>query len=195
MADLEKTSPPSSQDSASLADDKIEQQAPSKTSSLRPSLTHPHQPVPLSLAPSIAASVPPVTTNNVGETIQKDATGGTGHLTGPPLVLALIALNISTILIFLDNTILSTATPTITNEFHSVQDIGWYVSSYQPALPALQPMTGKLFTYLPNKQTYIASVFLFELGSLICGLATSSNSSSGGVRLQDLVPRAFPRAH
>ncbi|KAH8771774.1 putative MFS multidrug transporter [Diaporthe sp. PMI_573] len=123
-----------------------------------------------------------VTTNNVGETIQKDATGETGHLTGPPLVLALIALNISTILIFLDNTILSTATPTITNEFHSVQDIGWYVSSYQLALPALQPMTGKLFTYLPNKQTYIASVFLFELGSLICGLATSSNSSSGGVR-------------
>lgn len=129
----------------------------------------------LSLIPSIAASVPPVITNDAQvETADGDAKDGTGHLTGAPLVLALTALNLSTILIFLDNSILSTATPTITNEFHSVQDIGWYVSSYQLALSALQPMTGKLFTYLPNKQTYIASVLLFELGSLICALSTSS---------------------
>lgn len=178
MADLKKPSPQSSQDDASLADDKAEQQQPSRTSSRRPSLSHPHQPVLLSLVPSIAASVPPVTTNDAEETTREDT--ATGHLTGLPLILALIALNLSTILIFLDNSILSTATPTITNEFHSVQDIGWYVSSYQLALSALQPMTGKLFTYLPNKQTYIASVLLFELGSLICGLSTSSNMLIGG---------------
>ncbi|KAG8159131.1 hypothetical protein KVR01_010792 [Diaporthe batatas] len=177
MADLEKPSPPSSQDGASMADDKAEQQQPSRTSSRRPSLTYPHQPVLLSLVPSIAASVPPVAANNAEESARGT---GTGHLTGLPLILALIALNLSTILVFLDNSILSTATPTITNEFHSVQDIGWYVSSYQLALSALQPMTGKLFTYLPNKQTYIASVLLFELGSLICGLSTSSNMLIGG---------------
>lgn len=180
MADLEKTTSSASPQDASLGDDGVEQQPSSKTSSRRPSLIHPHQPVLLSLVPSIAASVPPVTANNAEETTKEDVTDGTGHLTGPPLWLALIALNLSTILIFLDNSILSTATPTITNEFHSVKDIGWYVSSYQLALSALQPMTGKLFTYLPNKQTYIASVLLFELGSLICGLATTSNMLIGG---------------
>ncbi|KAK7706654.1 hypothetical protein SLS64_007485 [Diaporthe eres] len=179
MADLEKTSPPSSQDGASLGEDKPEEH-PSRTSSRRPSLSHPHQPVLLSLVPSIAASVPPVITNNAEDTTREDANDGTGHLTGAPLVLAMTALNLSTILIFLDNSILSTATPTITNEFRSVQDIGWYVSSYQLAMSALQPMTGKLFTYLPNKQTYIASVLLFELGSLICALSTSSNMLIGG---------------
>lgn len=181
MADLEKKSPPTSQDSASLAEDQAEKQ-PSRTSSRRPSLAHPHQPVLLSLVPSIAASVTPVTANDAEDTTAsgEDAKDGTGHITGVPLVLALTALNLSTILIFLDNSILSTATPTITNEFRSVQDIGWYVSSYQLALSALQPMTGKLFTYLPNKQTYIASVLLFELGSLICALSTSSNMLIGG---------------
>ncbi|KAI3391485.1 hypothetical protein diail_7212 [Diaporthe ilicicola] len=114
------------------------------------------------------------------ETTAENAPDGTGHLTGPPLVLALVALNLSTILIFLDNSILSTATPTITNEFHSVQDIGWYVSAYQLALSALQPMTGKLFTYLTNRPTYMASVLLFELGSLVCALATSSDMLIGG---------------
>lgn len=179
MADQEKKSPPPSQDGASLAEEQAEKQ-PSRTGSPRPSLAHPHQPVLLSLVPSIAASVPPAIANDAEETTQEDAKDGTGHITGVPLVLALTALNLSTILIFLDNSILSTATPTITNEFRSVQDIGWYVSAYQLALSALQPMTGKLFTYLPNKQTYIASVLLFELGSLICALSTSSNMLIGG---------------
>ncbi|TID03862.1 Efflux pump mlcE [Colletotrichum higginsianum] len=86
------------------------------------------------------------------------------------------ALNLSAILINLDSSILSTATPTITDEFHSVKDIGWYVSSYQLTVSALQPLTGKLFTYFSNKMkwTYIIFLVLFEVGSLICGLATSS---------------------
>ncbi|POS80202.1 major facilitator superfamily transporter [Diaporthe helianthi] len=181
MADHGKPSPPSSQDGAPLADAKAEQQQPSRTSSRRPSLiTHPHQPVLLSLVPSTAASVAPVTTNKSEEIAQEHVADGTGHLKGLPLILALTALNLSTILIFLDNSILSTATPTITNQFHSVNDIGWYVSAYQLALSALQPMTGKLFTYLPNKQTYIASLLLFELASLLCGLSTSSNMLIGG---------------
>lgn len=45
---------------------------------------------------------------------------------------------------------------------------------------ALQPTTGKLFTYLRNKWTYIFFLGLFELGSLICGLANSSNMLIAG---------------
>ncbi|CCF44816.1 hypothetical protein CH063_14096 [Colletotrichum higginsianum] len=95
-------------------------------------------------------------------------------VTGYKLLFAMAALNLSAILINLDSSILSTATPTITDEFHSVKDIGWYVSSYQLTVSALQPLTGKLFTYFSNKWTYIIFLVLFEVGSLICGLATSS---------------------
>ncbi|KAK2596074.1 hypothetical protein N8I77_013581 [Diaporthe amygdali] len=179
MAELDEKRPQSSQDGESSTDEKVEKQ-PSKTSSRRPSFSHPHEPVLLALVPSIAASIPPINTSDVEETTREDGKDGTGYLTGAPLVLALVALNLSTVLIFLDNSILSTATPTITNAFHSVQDIGWYVSSYQLALSALQPMTGKLFTYLPNKPTFIASVLIFELGSLICALSTSSRMLIGG---------------
>ncbi|WQF78496.1 Putative major facilitator superfamily, MFS transporter superfamily [Colletotrichum destructivum] len=105
------------------------------------------------------------------------------YVTGYKLLIAMAALNLSAILINLDSSILSTATPTITDEFHSVKDIG---------CSALQPLTGKLFTYfsnkvrvLPNhharggeanqmKRTYIIFLILFEVGSLICGLAKSS---------------------
>lgn len=44
----------------------------------------------------------------------------------------------------------------------------------------LQPTTGKLFTYLPNKWTYIAFLVVFELGSLICALANSSGMFISG---------------
>ncbi|KAF6828035.1 MFS multidrug transporter [Colletotrichum plurivorum] len=120
-----------------------------------------------------------------------DNDGKPSYVTGYKLILAIGALTLSAILINLDSSILSTATPTITNEFHSVKDIGWYVSSYQLAVSALQPMTGKLFTYFSNKArlpwwnlnkvysddiqwTYISFLVLFEAGSLICGLAKSS---------------------
>lgn len=45
---------------------------------------------------------------------------------------------------------------------------------------ALQPTTGKLFTYLPNKWTYIGALVVFELGSLICALANSSRMLIAG---------------
>ncbi|KAJ5719974.1 hypothetical protein N7493_006852 [Penicillium malachiteum] len=40
---------------------------------------------------------------------------------------------------------------------------------------ALQPATGKLYAHFSIKYTYISFIRLFELGSLICGVATSSN--------------------
>lgn len=45
------------------------------------------------------------------------------------------------------------------------------VSSYSCAL---QPISGKLFQYFSLKWTYLAYVFVFELGSLICATAVSS---------------------
>ncbi|KAK5659924.1 hypothetical protein OQA88_13388 [Cercophora sp. LCS_1] len=74
----------------------------------------------------------------------------------------------------LDGSIISTAIPSITNEFHSVSDIGWYGAAYQLANASMQPMAGKLYTYFPPKITFLLFFAVFELGSLVCGLARSS---------------------
>lgn len=51
-----------------------------------------------------------------------------GHLTGFTLGITLLALCIATFCVALDNTIISTAIPAITDEFHALQDVGWYGS-------------------------------------------------------------------
>ncbi|KAJ5159023.1 uncharacterized protein N7500_008674 [Penicillium coprophilum] len=42
-----------------------------------------------------------------------------------------IAMSLGIFILGLDNTIVGTATPTISDEFNSITDIGWYGSAYQ----------------------------------------------------------------
>ncbi|KAK1593470.1 efflux pump [Colletotrichum navitas] len=66
------------------------------------------------------------------------------------------------------------AIPAITDEFHSLQDIGWYGSAYQVANAAFQPLTGKIYHYFSSKWSYFTFLVLFEIGSLVCEAAPSS---------------------
>ena len=50
------------------------------------------------------------------------------HLSGIALALCIFALCIATLCVALDNTIIATAIPRITDEFHSLKDVGWYGS-------------------------------------------------------------------
>ncbi|KAI8160470.1 Efflux pump mokI [Colletotrichum sp. SAR 10_71] len=50
-----------------------------------------------------------------------------------------------------------------------------YISGYRLiGCAALQPFTGKLYTYLNVKYTFLFFVFIFEIGSLLCAVSTSS---------------------
>ncbi|KAK2740557.1 hypothetical protein FQN57_006061 [Myotisia sp. PD_48] len=92
------------------------------------------------------------------------------------LSLIVLALTLSLFLVGLDNTILSTAIPKITDQFHALGDVGWYASSYLLTTCAFQLMWGKLYTFYPIKWTYLTALFIFEIGSLICGVAPSSTA-------------------
>lgn len=48
----------------------------------------------------------------------------------PPLVFTInmVAMYIAILCVALDNTIISTAIPKITDEFHALDDVGWYGS-------------------------------------------------------------------
>ncbi|KAF2812286.1 MFS general substrate transporter [Mytilinidion resinicola] len=74
----------------------------------------------------------------------------------------------------LDVVIIVTAIPSITDAFHSLPDVGWYGGAYTLASASLQPMTGKLYTYFRLKWVFLICFAIFEIGSLICGLSTSS---------------------
>ncbi|GAB1217152.1 hypothetical protein ATERTT37_006377 [Aspergillus terreus] len=73
-----------------------------------------------------------------------------------------------------DQTIIATAIPTITTQFHSIQDIGWYGSAFLLATCSFQLFFGTLYTLLPIKWTFISALATFEVGSAICGASPSS---------------------
>ncbi|KAL2842137.1 major facilitator superfamily domain-containing protein [Aspergillus pseudodeflectus] len=93
---------------------------------------------------------------------------------GLPLAIIMGGLVASIFLIALDTTIVSTAIPRITDEFHTVGDIGWYGSAFFLTLASFQGTWGKIYRYFPLKTSFAASVLLFELGSLICAIAQNS---------------------
>lgn len=74
----------------------------------------------------------------------------------------------------IDLTIIATAIPRITDQFSGIELIGWYGSSFFLALACFQPFWGKVYQYFPLKYTFILAVFIFEIGSLIAGVAPSS---------------------
>ncbi|CAJ2500864.1 Uu.00g037170.m01.CDS01 [Anthostomella pinea] len=99
---------------------------------------------------------------------------GTAYPTGTKLVLITVALCLSVFLIALDNSIIATAIPKITDTFHSLPDVGWYGSAYLLTTAALQLLFGKFYTFLSIKWVYLVAIAIFELGSLICGVAQNS---------------------
>ncbi|KAI9649032.1 hypothetical protein NHQ30_001599 [Ciborinia camelliae] len=58
---------------------------------------------------------------------------------GLKLAVILAALCLAVFLVALDQTIIATAIPKITDQFNSIQDIGWYGSAYLLTTTALQP--------------------------------------------------------
>lgn len=91
-----------------------------------------------------------------------------------PLAILTLGLCLSIFVIALDNTIIATAIPRITTVFDSLNDVGWYGSSYLLTTTSLQPSFGKVYTYFNIKWTFIAALFIFEVGSVLCAAAQSS---------------------
>ncbi|KAI1770195.1 MFS general substrate transporter [Hypoxylon cercidicola] len=96
------------------------------------------------------------------------------YISGIKLTLILSAITIVYFLVMLDTTIIATAIPYITNDFHSLLDVGWYGSAYLLSSSALQPLSGKVYAKLNSKWCFVVYLVIFEVGSVICGVASSS---------------------
>lgn len=69
---------------------------------------------------------------------------------------------------------MATATPVISDEFHSLGDIAWWSNAYLLTLSSVQLFYGKLYTLFSIKAVYLAAIGLFEIGSLVCTTARNS---------------------
>ncbi|KAJ5151393.1 uncharacterized protein N7482_010645 [Penicillium canariense] len=76
----------------------------------------------------------------------------------------------------LDNTIISVAIPKITTDFHNLNDVGWYASAYLLPGCAFQLLAGKLYTHFNIRMILLGAMFIFEVGSLVCGVAPTSTA-------------------
>ncbi|KAF2239018.1 MFS multidrug transporter-like protein [Viridothelium virens] len=102
------------------------------------------------------------------------------HIEGAKLALLLAAIIVAVFLVTLNASIVATAIPKITDQFNSVKDVGWYGSGYLLTNCALLPLSAKFYSLFKSKYVFLASVFIFELGSLICATAVSSGMFIGG---------------
>ncbi|KUL91678.1 hypothetical protein ZTR_01271 [Talaromyces verruculosus] len=90
------------------------------------------------------------------------------------VILIVLAIYLAAFLVALDQTIIGVAIPKITDQFKSVSDIGWYGSAYFLTSTALQPSYGRIYKLFSVKWSFLAAVTIFEIGSLVCGVAPSS---------------------
>ncbi|KAI0890175.1 MFS general substrate transporter [Annulohypoxylon maeteangense] len=86
----------------------------------------------------------------------------------------MLSIYLALFLVALDRTIIGTAIPQITQDFHSLGDIGWYGSAYQLTTAASQLVFGRIYKFYEVKRVFLIAVALFEIGSVICGAAPNS---------------------
>jgi hypothetical protein len=98
----------------------------------------------------------------------------TVYPTGSRLALIMFAISLSVFLAALDATIIATAIPTITTVFKSLDDVEWYTGGYLLMTSAFQLPFGRSYALLNTKWTFLTSVLIFELGSVVCGSAPTS---------------------
>ncbi|THF82665.1 MDR family MFS transporter [Cohnella fermenti] len=87
--------------------------------------------------------------------------------------LVLTGLLIGLIFAELDETVVSTAMPTIIRDLHGLSLYGWVTGVYMLAMTMFMPILGKLADLFGRKRVYLACIALFIGGSIVGGLAVS----------------------
>jgi hypothetical protein len=89
--------------------------------------------------------------------------------------LRLIILSIGLLLFLaaLDQSIVSTALPTIVASLGGVEHLSWVVTAYILSSTIVAPIYGKLGDLYGRRNTIFVSVGIFILGSIMCGVANS----------------------
>jgi EmrB/QacA subfamily drug resistance transporter len=94
-------------------------------------------------------------------------------LRGRALATVFGALMLGMFLAALDQTIVSTALPTIVGDLGGLTHLSWVVTSYLLAATASTPLYGKLGDMYGRKPVFLAAILIFLAGSMLSGLSQS----------------------
>lgn len=110
-------------------------------------------------------------TPGVPETVPRGAApDDSEHVPGNVLV-SIGALLLGMLLAALDQTIVSTALPTIVSDLGGLEHLSWVVTAYLLASTAATPLWGKLGDQYGRKKLFQTAIVIFLIGSALCGMA------------------------
>ncbi len=89
----------------------------------------------------------------------------------PPLRIIFPALLLVMLLAALDQTIVSTALPTIVGDLGGLESLSWVVTAYLLSTTIVMPLYGKFGDLFGRKIVLQAAIGLFLVGSALCGLS------------------------
>jgi EmrB/QacA subfamily drug resistance transporter len=95
-------------------------------------------------------------------------------------------LMLAMLLAALDQTIVSTALPTIVKELGGAEHISWVVTSYMLASTVTTPMWGKVGDLIGRKVLFLVAIGIFLAGSVLCGTAQNMFELVGYRAIQGL---------
>ena len=91
----------------------------------------------------------------------------------PRIRLIFVALMLVLLLASLDQTIVSTALPTIVGDLGGLNHLSWVVTAYLLTSTVSGPLYGKLGDLYGRKPILQVAILIFLVGSVLCGLAQS----------------------
>lgn len=91
------------------------------------------------------------------------------------LVAVLGALATATMLANLETSIIATALPKIVGDFNSFESFAWVGTSYIVTSAIATPLLGKLSDLYGRRRIFQVTMFVFLIGSFLCGAANSMN--------------------
>ncbi|HEY2208382.1 MAG TPA: MDR family MFS transporter [Gaiellaceae bacterium] len=108
------------------------------------------------------------------------------RLTGRALWTVFGALMLGMFLAALDQTIVSTALPTIVGDLGGLNHFSWVVTSYLLASTVSTPLYGKLGDMMGRKPVFLAAILIFLAGSVLAGLSQTMAQLIGFRALQGI---------
>ncbi|KAJ3100412.1 hypothetical protein HDU97_002244 [Phlyctochytrium planicorne] len=110
---------------------------------------------------------------DAGEVAEEELPGA--NLSKLEFILVFVGLGLAVFLAALDQTIVAVALPVIADEFKSLDQIAWIGTAYFLTATSFIPSYGQLADIFGRKPIFLISIFIFEVGSAMCGAAPNMN--------------------
>jgi hypothetical protein len=124
-------------------------------------------------SPSSSSTVKDSSSIKSNSKLQVDPTYVRVPLSKPKFALVYLGLALAILLAALDQTIVSTALKAITEELKQQDFIPWIGSAYLLTATSTSALYGKFADVFGRKWVFVFAILVFEIGSFICGAASS----------------------